>query len=85
MREVLIELMLRRSNAVTAKEVKRVCTLATAHARVAGRLGGTKKPSALDVQLDIAKSLRVLIALVKDFVHGGAGVSLPRFPCVLTA
>ena len=48
-------------------------------------LGGTKKPSVLDVKLDIAKSLRALVGLLKELVGGDAGVSRPRLPYVLTA
>ena len=78
-------LALRRSNnAVTQKSLSRVFRLANAQARVGGRLGGKQKPSDSDVRLDIAKSLRALVGLMKELVRGGTGVSRLRLPFVLT-
>ena len=61
-----------------------VFRLANAQSCVGGRLGGTKKPSDSEVRLDIAKSLRTLVGLTKEFVRGSISVSRLRLPFVFT-
>ena len=70
MEEINFLLHSRRADRVSETQARRLHRLAAAYGSVADRLEGSHKPNLSEIALDIAKSLRGILGVLRDMAYG---------------